>query len=91
MQPIAEHGVGSILVFEYLYFLLQAKNSRDDLQEDLTSAVEKYQSSGTHAKVSKLIKEAFEKCGENVGTLCPILVSIAKDNQLSKMLNRKEQ
>ncbi|KAI6094772.1 hypothetical protein F5141DRAFT_835906 [Pisolithus sp. B1] len=80
---------GAVLVFEYLYFLLQARNGRQDLQEDLTSAVEQYQSSGTCAKVNTLIQEAFEKYGDNVDVLCPILVHIAQQNQLSKMLNHK--
>ncbi|KAI6127606.1 hypothetical protein EDD16DRAFT_246540 [Pisolithus croceorrhizus] len=80
---------GAILVFEYLYFLLQARNGRQDLQEYLTSAVEQYQSSGTCAKVNTLIQEAFEKYGDNVDVLYPILVDIAQQNQLSKMLNHK--
>ncbi|KAI6099959.1 hypothetical protein EDD16DRAFT_494331 [Pisolithus croceorrhizus] len=40
---VAEHGIGSILVFEYLYFLLQARDDQDGLQEHLTLAVERYQ------------------------------------------------
>ncbi|KAI6094326.1 hypothetical protein F5141DRAFT_1173446 [Pisolithus sp. B1] len=75
---------GSILVFEYLYFLLQARNAQDGLQEHLTLAVEKYQSSCVHAKVNILIEEAFQKYGEDVETLCPILVHIAKENQLQR-------
>ncbi|KAI6023695.1 hypothetical protein BKA83DRAFT_4125201 [Pisolithus microcarpus] len=73
MQYIAEHGIGSILVFECLYFLLQTRNAGHGLQEQLDLAVEIYQSSGVHAKVSKLIQEAFEKYGEEEEILCPIL------------------
>ncbi|KAI6113984.1 hypothetical protein F5141DRAFT_684951 [Pisolithus sp. B1] len=80
---------GSILVFEYLYFLLQARNAQNSLQEHLTLAVEAYQSSGVHTKVSMLIQTAFQKYGEDVETLCPILVNIAEENQLSMMLSRK--
>ncbi|KAI6128635.1 hypothetical protein EDD16DRAFT_72936 [Pisolithus croceorrhizus] len=43
MQYIAEHGIGSILVFEYLYFLLQARSVESILQEHLNLAVETYQ------------------------------------------------
>ncbi|KAI6102598.1 hypothetical protein EDD16DRAFT_346556 [Pisolithus croceorrhizus] len=89
MQSIAENGIGAILVFEYLYFLLQEKAGGNDLQEDLNFIVEKYQSSGIQAKVNKLIQEAFKVHGNNVEILCPILVDIALQNQLSKMLNRK--
>ncbi|KAI6035734.1 hypothetical protein EDC04DRAFT_2193876 [Pisolithus marmoratus] len=32
MQYTAEHGIGAILVLEYLYFLLQVKDQRNDLQ-----------------------------------------------------------
>ncbi|KAI6103364.1 hypothetical protein F5141DRAFT_1065201 [Pisolithus sp. B1] len=64
-------------------------NGRNDLQKDLTSAVEKYQGSGIHAKVNTLIQEAFDKYGNNVDVLCPILVDIAQQNQLSKMLDSR--
>ncbi|KAI6162610.1 hypothetical protein EDD17DRAFT_1573587, partial [Pisolithus thermaeus] len=82
MQSIAENGIGAILVFEYLYFLLQEKAGGNDLQEDLNFIVEKYQSSGIQAKVNKLIQEAFKVHGNNVEILCPILVDIALQNQL---------
>ncbi|KIK17669.1 hypothetical protein PISMIDRAFT_685004 [Pisolithus microcarpus 441] len=88
-QNIAENGIGAILVFEYLYFLLQVKQGRNDIQKDLNLAVKKYESSGIQATVNKLIQEAFQNHGDNVEIICPILVKIAKENQLSKMLNRK--
>ncbi|KAI6104561.1 hypothetical protein EDD16DRAFT_1637176, partial [Pisolithus croceorrhizus] len=68
---------GAILLFEYLYFLLQVKTVGNDLQENLNFIVEKYQSSGIHAKVNKLIQEAFKMHGNNVEILSPILVDIA--------------
>ncbi|KIK14515.1 hypothetical protein PISMIDRAFT_687869 [Pisolithus microcarpus 441] len=86
-QCIAEDGVGAILVFEYLYFLLQEKDGSNSLQEDLNLAAEEYKSSGIHAKVNKLIQAAFQNHGDDVETLCPILVKIAQQNQLSKMLD----
>ncbi|KAI6029242.1 hypothetical protein PISMIDRAFT_683379 [Pisolithus microcarpus 441] len=85
MQYIAEHGIGSVLVFEYLYFLLQFKNGSNHIQEDLTLAVEEYQRSGVHAKVNKLIQAAFAKHGQDVKTLCHILLEIARENQLCKI------
>ncbi|KAI6016055.1 hypothetical protein PISMIDRAFT_689537, partial [Pisolithus microcarpus 441] len=88
-QNIAQNGIGAILVFEYLYFLLQVKPGRNDLQEDLNLAGEEYQSSGIQAKVNKLIQEAFQNHDDNVEVLCPILVKIAQGNQLSKILNRE--
>ncbi|KAI6095326.1 hypothetical protein EDD16DRAFT_760710 [Pisolithus croceorrhizus] len=54
----------------------------DNLQESLTLAVKEYQSSGIHAKVNESIQKAFEKYGDNVDNLCPVLVHIAKENQL---------
>ncbi|KAI6167779.1 hypothetical protein EDD17DRAFT_862410 [Pisolithus thermaeus] len=59
-----------------------AQDGRLDLQKDLTSAVEQYQSSGTNAKVNTLIQEAFEMYGDDVDVLCPILVGIAQQNRL---------
>ncbi|KIK22271.1 hypothetical protein PISMIDRAFT_680487, partial [Pisolithus microcarpus 441] len=43
MQYYAEHGLGSILVFEYLYFLLQVQDGRNNIQECLNLAVKEYQ------------------------------------------------
>ncbi|KIK17282.1 hypothetical protein PISMIDRAFT_685397 [Pisolithus microcarpus 441] len=85
-QCIAEDGVGAILVFEYLYFLLQVKDGRNGLQEDLNLAAKEYKRSGIHAKVNKLIQEAFQNHGDDVEILCPILVKIAQQNQLCKIL-----
>ncbi|KAI6168705.1 hypothetical protein EDD17DRAFT_637077 [Pisolithus thermaeus] len=86
-QYIAEQGLGAILVFEFLYFLLQVQGGWHNLQEGLTLAVKEYQSSGIHAKVNESIHKAFEKYGDDVDNLCPVLVHIAKENQLSKMIN----
>ncbi|KAI6011024.1 hypothetical protein BKA83DRAFT_4396980 [Pisolithus microcarpus] len=86
-QYIAENGIGAILVFEYLYFLLQVTAGRKDIQEDLNLAAQEYQSSCIHANVNKLIQEAFQSHSDNVEVLCPILVKIAHQNRLSKMLN----
>ncbi|KAI6025421.1 hypothetical protein EDC04DRAFT_239102 [Pisolithus marmoratus] len=77
---------GAVLVFEYLYFSLQGKEDGHDLQEDLTLAVKKYETSGVHANVQKHINAAFQEHGEDVEILCPILVDIAKQNQMCKML-----
>ncbi|KAI5988202.1 hypothetical protein EDD15DRAFT_2371633 [Pisolithus albus] len=89
-QYYAEHGLGSILVFEYLYFLSQVPDGSNHMQEFWTLAVKEYQSSGIQNKVNESIQKAFEKCGNNVDALCPILVHIAKENQLSKILPRKD-
>ncbi|KIK22643.1 hypothetical protein PISMIDRAFT_680059 [Pisolithus microcarpus 441] len=85
MQYVAEHGLGSILVFEYLY-LFQVQNGRNNMQEGLTLAVKEYQSSGIQAKVNESIQKAFDMHGNNVDILCPILVHIAMENQLCKIL-----
>ncbi|KIK12501.1 hypothetical protein PISMIDRAFT_689417 [Pisolithus microcarpus 441] len=85
-QYIAENGIGAILVFEYLYFLLQVTAGRKDIQEDLNLAAQEYQSSCIHANVNKLIQEAFQSHSDNVEVLCPILVKIAHQNRLCKIL-----
>ncbi|KAI6100029.1 hypothetical protein EDD16DRAFT_1526655 [Pisolithus croceorrhizus] len=74
-QFIAEQGLG-----EFHAAIVQ--HGLDVLQESLTLAVKEYQSSGIHAKVTKSIQKAFEKYGDNVDNLCPVLVHIAKENQL---------
>ncbi|KAI6152703.1 hypothetical protein EDD17DRAFT_1635520, partial [Pisolithus thermaeus] len=89
-QYIAEHGLGTILVFEYSYFLSQEQNRRHTFRESLTLAVKEYQSSGIYAKVNESIQRAFEKYGDKVDNLCAVLVHLAKENQLSKMLGRKD-
>ncbi|KIK21549.1 hypothetical protein PISMIDRAFT_681244, partial [Pisolithus microcarpus 441] len=43
MQYFAEHGLGSLLVLEYLYFLFQVQDRRNNMQESLTLAVKEYQ------------------------------------------------
>ncbi|KAI6159460.1 hypothetical protein EDD17DRAFT_906600 [Pisolithus thermaeus] len=81
---------GAILVFEYLCFLLQVQCGVDSLQESLTLVVKEYQNSGIQTKVNESIQKAFVKYGDNVDNLCLVLMHIAKENQLSKMLNRKD-
>ncbi|KAI6010292.1 hypothetical protein EDC04DRAFT_2769900 [Pisolithus marmoratus] len=87
MESIAEHGIGCLLVFEYLYFWLQGSKARNDLQKNLTWAVEEYQTSGTQDKVHECIKAAFKQHGDSVDVLCPTLMEIAKKYQMSKKLN----
>ncbi|KIN93614.1 hypothetical protein M404DRAFT_487612 [Pisolithus tinctorius Marx 270] len=87
MKYVVEHGIGSIIVFEYLYFLLQVNQAhQDDVAKHLTMAVKEYQVSGVQAKVLALIAAAFQEHGENVEVLCPILLGIAKENHMSKKL-----
>lgn len=84
---IAEHGIGSILVFEYLYFLMQVDPTHEHgVERHLKIAVKEYQMSGVQAKIIALIAAAFEEYGENVEALVPVLVDIAKANQMSKKL-----
>ncbi|KIO12043.1 hypothetical protein M404DRAFT_994085, partial [Pisolithus tinctorius Marx 270] len=84
MKFVVEHGIGCTLVFEYLYFLLQARQGRSHFQADLTVAVTEYQTSGVQANVNQHIEAAFQEYGEDVEILCPILVDIARENQMSK-------
>ncbi|KAI6141507.1 hypothetical protein BKA82DRAFT_4012278 [Pisolithus tinctorius] len=72
MKCVVEHGIGTLLVLENLYFLLQAKTGRT-LAQDFTLSVKEYQTSVVQANVHKLIEAAFEEHGENVEILCPIL------------------
>ncbi|KAI6009225.1 hypothetical protein EDC04DRAFT_860841 [Pisolithus marmoratus] len=90
---VVEQGIGCILVFEYSYFLMEVEDEQN-VQRSITAAVKHYQASGTQSNVMKLIHKAFEDHGEDVETLCPILVDIVKDNQIKapyKLLNRKQQ
>ncbi|KAI6101818.1 hypothetical protein F5141DRAFT_1135905, partial [Pisolithus sp. B1] len=77
---------GSILVFEYMYFSLQVNPDEQNVEKHFRMAVKEYQTSGVQAKVTALIVVAFQEHGENVEVLCPILVNIAKENQMSKKL-----
>ncbi|KAI6013898.1 hypothetical protein EDC04DRAFT_680293 [Pisolithus marmoratus] len=89
LQFTAEHGIGAILVLEYFYFLVQDKDARNDLQAALDLSVAEYQTSGTRESVCKHINEAFQAHGENVDILCPILLQVAKEKQMSRTMNRK--
>ncbi|KAI6038359.1 hypothetical protein EDC04DRAFT_1995361 [Pisolithus marmoratus] len=83
MQYTAEQGI------EYMYFLLQATDGKQDWQAYLDVAAEEYENSGTRASVCKLIKAAFQEHDANLDILCPIFVQVAKENQMSRKLNRK--
>ncbi|KAI6142238.1 hypothetical protein BKA82DRAFT_2603790 [Pisolithus tinctorius] len=88
MLAIAEHGIGCVIVFEYLFFQLQVVKdggtTQKDLQQDLTVIVSKYQKSGVQKTVIAHIAEAFQQHGDSVDDLCPMLVGIAQANQMSK-------
>lgn len=87
MAFIVEHGIGSILVFEYFYFLLQVnQENQAGVKKCMSLAVKEYQMSGVQATVIDLIASALQTHGENVEILCPILVDIATANQMSKKL-----
>ncbi|KAI6004570.1 hypothetical protein EDC04DRAFT_1015076 [Pisolithus marmoratus] len=89
LQYTAEQGIGAILILEYLYFVLQVKDQRNDFQVALDLAVHVYQTSGTRDSVCKLINEAFQQHGEDVEILCPILLQVAKEKQMSRMMTRQ--
>ncbi|KIO01396.1 hypothetical protein M404DRAFT_732610 [Pisolithus tinctorius Marx 270] len=87
LMTLAEHGIGCVIVFECLFFQLQVKdgaNSRKDLQQALTETVRKYQKSGVQNIVIAHIAAAFQQHGESLDDLCPMLVGIAQENQMSK-------
>ncbi|KIO00938.1 hypothetical protein M404DRAFT_745771 [Pisolithus tinctorius Marx 270] len=87
LKTIVEHGIGCVIVFEYLFFQLQVKDrgpTRKDFQQDLTLIVQKYQKSGVQEIVNACIAEAFQQHGERVDDLCPLLAGIAWANQMCK-------
>ncbi|KAI6141684.1 hypothetical protein BKA82DRAFT_1003432, partial [Pisolithus tinctorius] len=87
LKTLVEHGIGCVIVFEYLFFQWQVKDrgsTRKDLQQDLTLIVQKYQKSGVQEFVNARIAEAFQQHGERVDDLCPLLVGIAQANRMCK-------
>lgn len=86
MQYIVEHSIGAILVFEYLYFLLQSKEDVDDFQDPLNLALQTYEASGVHANVETHISAAFQEHDDDVASLCSVFVGIVHENQMSKIL-----
>ncbi|KAI6002678.1 hypothetical protein EDC04DRAFT_1039011 [Pisolithus marmoratus] len=88
MQYTAEQGIGTTLVLEYLYFLLQGKDGQIDVQAVLDLAVAAYQTSGIRESVCKLINEAIQQHGNDMENLSPIFVQIAKDKQMSRNMQR---
>ncbi|KAI5984577.1 hypothetical protein F5J12DRAFT_77158 [Pisolithus orientalis] len=89
LKALVEHGIGCVIVFEYLFFQLQVKDrgtTRGDLPQHLTLIVQKYQKSGVQEIVNACIAEAFQQHGEWVDDLYPKLVGMAQAqaHQMSK-------
>ncbi|KIO05029.1 hypothetical protein M404DRAFT_1000118, partial [Pisolithus tinctorius Marx 270] len=85
MMALAEHGIGCVIVFEYLFFQLQVKGggtTRMDVKQNLKVIVREYKKSGVQHTVIAHIAEAFQQHGESVDALCPMLVDIAQANQM---------
>ncbi|KIN96736.1 hypothetical protein M404DRAFT_1006533, partial [Pisolithus tinctorius Marx 270] len=85
LNALVEHGIGCVIVFEYLFFQLQVKDrgtTRKHLEQDLTLVVQKYQKSGVQEIVNACIAEAFQQHGERVDDICPMLVGIAQAHQM---------
>ncbi|KAI6000264.1 hypothetical protein EDC04DRAFT_1070728 [Pisolithus marmoratus] len=55
LQYTAEHGIGAILVLEYLYFLLQIKDQRNDLESVHKIINEAFQDHGENVEILCLI------------------------------------
>ena len=72
---------GCILVFEYLYFLLQSSNN--DPEHALKLAVDTYQSSGTQATVISSLQDAIQQYGNDHDTLLDrVIIDIILHNQM---------
>ncbi|KAI6008592.1 hypothetical protein EDC04DRAFT_2610894 [Pisolithus marmoratus] len=76
MRYIAEHGI--------------VEEDQQDFQRFLTMAVEEYQTSGVQARVNKLVAVAFQHHGDNAEALCPVLVDIAKENQIKEVVEMRD-
>ena len=73
---------GCILIFEYLYFLLQSNNLNQ--RHTLELAIDTYQKSGTQATVSNSLQDAIHQHENNHDTLSKVIIDIIVDNQMCK-------
>ena len=72
---------GCILVFEYLYFLLQS--SSNDPEHALKLAVNTYQSSGTQATVTNSLQDVIQQYGNDHDALFNrVIIDIILHNQM---------
>ena len=72
---------GCILIFEYLYFLLQ---SNKDGRHSLDLAINTFQNSGTQATVINSLQDVIQQYGDNHDTLSKAIISIIIDNRMCK-------
>ena len=76
--------VGCILVFEYLYFLLQS--NKDEKHASLELAINTYHTSGTQATVANSLQNAIDQhYGDNHDTLSRAIIDIILSNQMCKL------
>ena len=72
---------GCILIFEYLYFLLQSnKNQRHTLE----LAINTYQKSGIQATVINSLQDAIHQYENDHDTLSKVIIDIIINNQMCK-------
>ena len=73
---------GCILIFEYLYFLLQ--NTKDQ-SHSLELAINTYQNSGTQATVTDSLYDAIQQYGDNHDIFFKVTTGIILNNQMCEL------
>ena len=72
-------SIGCILIFEYLYFLLQCNKNPGPALE---LAVNTYQHSGIQATVINSLQTVIQQHGDDHDTLCKVIIDIIVNNQM---------
>ena len=71
--------IGCVLIFEYLFFLLQ---SNKDECHILKLAINTYQQSGLQANVVHSLRDVIQQHGDDYDTLEKVIIDIVLNNQM---------
>ena len=71
--------IGCVLIFEYLFFLLQ--NNKDE-SHILKLAINTYQQSGIQATIVNSLQNAIQQHGDDYDTLFKVIIDIVLNNQM---------
>ena len=79
MSLSEQYSIGCILIFEYLYFLLQSnKHPRHALE----LVVNTYQNSGIQTTVINSLQNVIQQHGDDHDTLSKVIIDIIVNNQM---------
>ncbi|KAL4063487.1 hypothetical protein V8B97DRAFT_1992056 [Scleroderma yunnanense] len=88
MQQCIIHGAGCILIFEYLYFYMQATTDQKDI---ITLAVKEYQQSSTQSTVVNALYHTIQEHSKDHFKLLQAIFDIIVENCMSNKFSLAKQ